>query len=71
MARVVVPSLNVTVPVGVPVPGALAISTAVKTTACPEAEGLAEESTSDVVPSWETVWVRAVEVLLAKVVLPA
>ncbi len=70
MARVVVPSLNITVPVGVPVPGAVGISTAVNTTGCPEAEGLTEEITTDVVPSWETVCVRAVEVLVAKVVLP-
>ena len=42
---VVVPSLNVTVPVGVPAPRALALTAAVKVTLWPNTEGLAEEET--------------------------
>ena len=41
--RMVLPSLKVTVPVGVPEPGALALTVAVKVTACPSADGLSEE----------------------------
>src|SRR5438552_2974765 len=40
---VVVPSLNVTVPVGVPAPPPLGLTVAVKVTDCPNAEGLADE----------------------------
>ena len=50
------PSLNVTVPVGVPVPGEAGITTAVKITVYPKTDGLAEEVTVVVVPSCVTVW---------------
>src|SRR5206468_2428738 len=40
---VVPPSLNVTVPVGVPAPGAVALTTAVKVTVWPNTEGFASE----------------------------
>jgi len=36
----VAPSLNVTVPLGVPLPGAAAITVAVNVTACPKTDGL-------------------------------
>ena len=43
--KLVVPSLNVIVPVGVPVPGALAVTVAVKITDWPNTEGLTEDTT--------------------------
>ena len=43
------PSLNVTVPAGVPRPGELAVTMAVKVTDCPTTDGLAEEVTAVVV----------------------
>ena len=49
--RIVDPSSNVTVPVGVPEPGASAVIVAVNVTDWPNAEGLAEETTADVVAS--------------------
>ena len=45
--RVVEPSRNVTVPVGVPEPGALAVTVAVNVTDWPNTEGLAEDTTAD------------------------
>jgi hypothetical protein len=65
-----VPSLKVTVPVGVAVPGALAATVAVKVTAWLCAEGLREEVTVVVVASLLTVWVRTGEVLVLKLALP-
>ena len=44
-ARVVAPSVKVTVPLGVPAPGATAATVAVKVTLCPNTEGLGEELT--------------------------
>jgi hypothetical protein len=44
-ARVVAPSVKVTVPVGVPAPGAVAATVAVKVTVCPNTDGLAVELT--------------------------
>ena len=43
MPSVVVPSLNVTVPVGVPAPGALTVTVAVNVTDWPKTDGLADE----------------------------
>ena len=63
---VVVPSLKVTVPVGVPAPGATAVTVAVKVTAWPNTEGLAKEASAVVVSALFTVWVRAPEVELLK-----
>jgi hypothetical protein len=62
--RRVDPSLKVTVPAGVPAPGPTAATCAVKVTAWPETEGLAEELSAVVVPALFTVWVSAVGVLL-------
>ena len=44
-ARVVAPSVKVTVPLGVPAPGATAATVAVKVMLCPNTEGLGEELT--------------------------
>src|SRR5919197_1571937 len=66
----VAPSLNVTVPVGVPAPGAAALTVAVKVLPWQKTDGLAEDDTAVVVAAWLTVWVSADEVLPVKVVLP-
>ena len=66
-----VPSIwNCTVPVGVPEPGGLAATVAVKVTDWAKTEGLAVEVTVVVVLSWETVWV-SVPVLAAKLAIAA
>jgi hypothetical protein len=52
----IAPSKNFTWHVGVPLPGALAATVAVKVTAWPNAEGLAEELTVVVVGSALTFW---------------
>ncbi len=56
-------SLKVTVPLGVPLPGATAFTVAVKVTAWPDTEGLAEEPTAVVVAAALTVWVSDAPVL--------
>jgi hypothetical protein len=68
--RVLAPSLNVTVPVGVPEPGAAALTVAVNVTVCPKTDGLAEETTVVLLPSLLTVWKRVADVLPAKFVSP-
>ena len=52
---VIVPLRNVTVPVGVPAPGAVTVTVAVKVTACPTEDGLADEATVVVVLALLTV----------------
>src|SRR6202023_287219 len=64
------PSWKVTVPVGVPAPGGLAVTVAVKVPLWPATEGLAEELSAVVVASWLTVWVRFGEVLVLKLASP-
>ena len=44
--RVTPPSLKVTVPVGVPLAGAVAATVAVKVTDCPKTEGFADDVTA-------------------------
>ncbi len=61
--RVVVPSLNVTLPVGVPVPD-VGATVAVNVTFCPNVDGLALEDTVVLVAAWFTVCDRIAEVLL-------
>ena len=68
--NVVAPSLKVAVPIGVPDPGAVAATVAVKVTDWPNAEGLAEEATAVVVFAVFTVCVSAEEVLALKLPLP-
>src|SRR5947199_387231 len=62
--------LNVTVPVGVPAPGATAATVAVKVTAWPDADGLADEVTVVVLFALVGVSVRVVEVLVLKLSSP-
>jgi len=65
-----VPSLNVTVPVGVPAPGADALTLAVNTTDCPNTVGLVEDVNVVAVPSWFTVCVNVEEVFVLKLPSP-
>ena len=67
---VVEPSRKLTVPVGVPLPGATALTVAVKVTDSPKTEGLSDEVTLLVVAAWLTVWVRGAEVLVTKLPSP-
>ena len=55
VSRVVVPSLKVTIPDGEPVPGATAATVAVKVTARPKTEGLADELIVMLLMAWLTV----------------
>src|SRR5437867_8878683 len=67
LPRLVAPSLNVTVPVGVPVAGATALTVAVKNTVWPDTEGLSDEETVVVVLPGVTVSVpESVAVKLAE-----
>src|SRR5208283_5213389 len=68
--RVLEPSMNVAVPVGVPPPGETGLTVAVKVTAWPATDGLREETTLVVVLACLTVWVRAAEVLVMKLLSP-
>ena len=65
--RVAVPSLNVTVPVGVPVPE---VTVAVNVTDCPNVLGFADDVSAVVVHAALTVCVTAVDVLVAWLVVP-
>ena len=62
---VVVPSLKVTMPVGVPVPP-LAVTVAVNVTDWPKAAGFCEDVSVTLLPLWLTAWLSAVEVEPAK-----
>jgi hypothetical protein len=64
------PSKNVTVPLGVPAPGAVTEIVAVRTTGCPYVDGFRLEVTEVVVDALFTFWVTAGEVLLALSVSP-
>jgi hypothetical protein len=63
------PSMKVTVPVGVPEPGALAVTVAVKVTDWPKTEGLGEALTAVLLPSLLTVSLVLPE-LVAKLLSP-
>jgi hypothetical protein len=67
----VVPSKNVTVPVGVPAPGAATVTVAVNVTACPKTGELTDEATVVVVLALLTTWLTAVLVLALKLAFPA
>src|SRR5262245_532988 len=69
--RTTPPSRNVTVPVGVPAPGATTATLAVKVTDWPVAAGLTDDSRATAVDARLTVWARAAEVLFAKSPVPA
>jgi hypothetical protein len=64
------PSLNVTLPEGVPAPGLTTATVAVKATDWPETDGLAEEVTTVVVLARLTTWVVAELVLVLKLASP-
>src|SRR6266480_1040218 len=67
-----VPSVTVTVPVGVPLPGALAVTTNVKVTDWPSADGFGVcPVMAVVVAAAFTVWATPSEVLRMKLALPA
>ena len=68
--RLLLPSLNCTVPVGVPLPGAVTLMVAVKVTNCPENEGLGEEVTAVLVGASLTTCLKLGEVLVVKLVSP-
>src|SRR5881628_35048 len=67
---VVAPSLNVTVPVGVPAPGAAAATVAVNVTAWPNTDGLGAAAMSVALPALFTVWVKLGDVLVLKLPPP-
>jgi hypothetical protein len=67
---VVAPSVNVTLPVGIPVLGALAETAAVNVTDWPDTAGLTDESKAVVVPSFTIDWVSAVDALVLKLASP-
>lgn len=56
----VVPSRKVTVPVGVPLPGATTFTVAVKVTACPTVAGFTDDATVVVVPCFVTIRLNVV-----------
>ena len=64
------PSLNCTVPVGVPAPGAVAVTVAEKPTPWPEMEGLGDDPTATEVSALLTTWVASVETLELKSASP-
>src|SRR5947199_2968152 len=67
-----VPSLTVTVPVGVPLPGAAAVTAKVKSTAWPTVDGFGDcPVIAVVVAAAFTVWLAPAEVLVAKLGLPS
>ena len=70
VASAVAPSLKMTLPVGVPVPGAGTVTVAVNVTDCPEHDGLAEEPRAVVVLALLIVCVKLVEVLVLKLPSP-
>src|SRR5262249_26933562 len=67
---VVVPSMKVTLPVGVPLPEPAALTVAVKVTFWPKAEGLTPDVTVVVLLGVPTVCIRALDVLVGKLVSP-
>jgi hypothetical protein len=60
------PSLNTTLPVGVPAPGANALTVALKVTAWPKFEGFGVAVSTDDVDAACTTWVKEGEVLAPK-----
>src|SRR5437667_11908069 len=69
LVMAVPPSRKVTLPAGVPAPGLLAVTVAVKVTDCPNTDGLAEEL-ADVVVPYFTVCVNLGDVLPLKLASP-
>src|SRR5262245_60640057 len=69
LPSIVAPSKKVTVPVGVPAPGATADTVAVKVTAWPGAAGLTDDVRATAVEAGLTVSVTTAEVLAGKALL--
>jgi hypothetical protein len=69
VASLVVPSRNVTVPVGVPVAGGAGVTVAVNVTGFPTAAGLWDDTSATDV-GFRTTWVRAVDVIGSKLLSP-
>src|SRR5437867_4459692 len=65
------PSLKFTVPLGVPAPGAVAVTVAVNVTLCPNTAGFPDEVRAVLVLAWLTTCDTAELVLVAKFVSPA
>ena len=70
VASELVPSLNVTVPVGVPPPCPATPTVAVKVTVWPNSEGLTEDARAVALLALFTVWVNVNEVLVVKLASP-
>ena len=70
VASVVLPSMNATVPLGVPEPGTTALTAAAKVTVCPNTDGFTDDVTVVELESLLTVCVIPADVLLAKLVSP-
>ena len=66
----VVPSMNVTGPVGVPVAGDTALTVALNVTAWPATAGLGEDVRLVLVLPAFTIWFTAGDVLVRKLALP-
>jgi hypothetical protein len=64
------PSSNITVPVRVPVPGAIALTVAVRVTGWPVTEGFSDDARAVDVDAWLTVCVKVGDVEPAKSTLP-
>ena len=62
--------MNVTVPLGVPVPGETAVTVAVNTTESLKTAGLSEELSATLLLALLTAWVTVVEVLVLKLTSP-
>jgi hypothetical protein len=65
-----VPSMKVTVPVGVPSPGDAVVTVAVSVTVCWNELGFGSDVSAVEVVAWLTTWETAVDVLDPKLVLP-
>src|ERR1700677_1034085 len=64
------PSVRDTSPVGVPAPGAAAVTSTVMTSGCPGTRLVGFGLTETVGPSWLTVWVKTADVLELKTASP-
>lgn len=68
--KLLAPSLNCTMPVGVPEPGSAAETVAVNVTICPKEDGLTEDETLVELASWFTVCASEGLVLPLKLASP-
>jgi len=67
--RAAVPSMNVTVPVGVPEPE-VAVTVAVNVTDCPIADGFTDDFSVVALAAWLTTWLKVADALAWKFVSP-